>query len=148
MITVPNYIVFDEVKKHIGNGERITIPLRGTSMLPTLHEGDLLTLAPVDGHRKFDKNDVLLFHYNGMHILHRFHHYEGNTIVTRGDHLYSFERFTETDIVAILQSFTDKNGITTRCDSMRWKIATLQVPLVRFGNYCARKFKKHILRQS
>ena len=39
MITVPNEIVFDEVEKCVACGENITIPLRGTSMTPTLEDG-------------------------------------------------------------------------------------------------------------
>jgi len=146
MITIPNEIVFEEVVKAIANGRKITIPLRGTSMLPTLHEGDIVTLAPIDRNRKLNRNNVLLFEYNNNYILHRFHHYEKDIIVTRGDNLYSFETFPEKDIVAILYSFTNEKGVVTNCESLRWKLMTSKVPFVRFWKYCVRKIKKHLLK--
>lgn len=145
MITIPNEIVFEEVVKAIANGRKITIPLRGTSMLPTLHECDLVTLAPIDRNRKLNRNNVLLFEYNNNYILHRFHHYEKDIIVTRGDNLYSFEKFPKTNIIAILDSFNN-NDFVTDCQSLSWKMMTIKLPLVRFWKYCVRKIKKHLLK--
>lgn len=146
MITVPNDIVFEEVEECIAHGESITIPLRGTSMTPTLEDGCLVTLSPIGSTNLLNRNAVLLFRYDGKHILHRFHHTEGENIVARGDNLYSFEKFNRKDIVAVLSSFKKKNGSVINCESFRWKAITFFVPAVRFKKWFVRKFKKHILR--
>lgn len=146
MITVPNEIVFDEVEKCVARGEDITIPLRGTSMSPTLEDGCLVTLSPVANTDVLNRNAVLLFRHNGRHILHRFHHTEGDTIVARGDNLYSFEKFNSRDIVAVMSSFKRKNGIVIHCNSFRWRTITFFVHVIRLKKWFIRKFKKHILR--
>ena len=146
MITVPNEIVFEEVEECVARGENITIPLRGTSMTPTLEDGCLVTLSPVGNTNVLNKNAVLLFRYNGKHILHRFHHTEGETIVARGDNLYTFEKFNRKDIVAVLSSFKRINGVVIYCNTFSWKITTFFIPAVRFKKWIIRKFKKHILR--
>ncbi|MDO5340904.1 MAG: S24/S26 family peptidase [Bacteroidia bacterium] len=146
MITVPNEIVFEEVEECVARGESITIPLRGTSMTPTLEDGCLVTLSPVGNTNVLSRNAVLLFRYNGKHILHRFHHTEGEAVVARGDNLYTFERFNRKDIVAVLSSFKRINGTVMDCDSFCWRMTTLFVPAVRFKKWFIRKFKKHILR--
>lgn len=146
MISVPNEIVFEEVEECIARSESITIPLRGTSMTPTLEDGCLITLSPTGKTDVTSKNTVILFRYNGKHILHRFHHTEGENIVAQGDNLYTFEKFNRKDIVAVLSSFKRKNGTVINCESFRWKIITFFVPMVRFKKWFIRKFKKHILR--
>lgn len=146
MITVPNEIVFEEVEECVARGESITIPLRGTSMTPTLEDGCLVTLSPAANTDVLNKNAVLLFRYNGRHILHRFHHTEGETIVARGDNLHTFEKFNREDVVAVLSSFKRKNGTVIYCNTISWKITTFFVPVVRFKKWFIRKFRKHILR--
>ena len=63
-----NQIFFALVEEQLAEGRQVKIALKGTSMLPTLHEGDTLTLCPLS--HDPEVGDVVLFRYGGGHRLH------------------------------------------------------------------------------
>lgn len=97
---VGNEIFFAAVEEQIAEGKRVKITLVGTSMQPTLCEGDILTLAPLDGHPAV--GDVVLFRYQGQHLLHRIISVADGTYTTQGDNCVSTESCRRDAIVARL----------------------------------------------
>ena len=97
---VGNEIFFAAVEEQIAEGKRVKITLVGTSMQPTLCEGDILTLAPVDGHPAV--GDVVLFRYQGQHLLHRIISVADGIYTTQGDNCASTESCRRDAIVARL----------------------------------------------
>lgn len=114
-MTIDNETYFALVEERIHAGERVTIMLVGTSMQPTLCQGDLLTLAPSSS---FEKGDVALFRYHGRHILHRVVDIDGDRYTMRGDNCLSCEIVDRKDIVAKLVDVKKKNLL--RHWAVRW----------------------------
>lgn len=101
-MTVDNKIFFAAVEERLAAGEKVKITLVGTSMRPTLLGGDVLTLAPVATDATLDVGDVVLFRYQGHHVLHRIVAIEGDRHTMRGDNCISNEVASRADIVAKL----------------------------------------------
>ena len=95
---VSNEIFFAAVEERLGAGERVKITLVGTSMRPTLIEGDMLTLAPLSGEPEV--GDIMLFRYHGQHILHRIVAVDGDSCTMQGDNCTTTENCRREDIVA------------------------------------------------
>lgn len=113
---VGNDIFFAAVEEQIAAGMRVKITLVGTSMRPTLYEGDILTLAPVDGNPEV--GDVVLFHYQGRHLLHRIISVADDIYTMRGDNCVSTESCHREDIVARLME-VEKRHLLKRF-ALRW----------------------------
>lgn len=95
-----NQIFFTLVEEQLAEGQQVKLTLKGTSMLPTLREGDTLTLdRPTHGP---SVGDVVLFRYDGGHRLHRVVSRDGDRYRLQGDHCYTCEEASLQDIVAIL----------------------------------------------
>lgn len=97
---VDNAFFFAAVEEQIAAGEKVKITLVGTSMQPTLCEGDVLTLSPLDGDPAV--GDVVLFRFHGIHLLHRIVAVADGTYTTRGDNCVTNECCRRDDIVARL----------------------------------------------
>ena len=97
---VGNEIFFAAVEEQIAAGMQVKITLVGTSMQPTLCEGDILTLAPLDGNPAV--GDVVLFRYHGRHLLHRIVAEADGIYTTLGDNCVNTESCRREDIVARL----------------------------------------------
>ena len=97
---VGNEIFFAAVEEQIAEGMQVKITLVGTSMQPTLCEGDILTLAPLDGHPAV--GDVVLFRYQGQHLLHRIISVADGIYTMQGDNCVSTESCRRDAIVARL----------------------------------------------
>lgn len=115
-MTIDNETYFALVEERLAAGERVRIPLVGTSMQPTLIEGDLLLLESPKAPPKV--GDVVLFRYRGHHLLHRIVAIEGNRYITRGDNCVANEDAVEEDIVAVLLGVEKKNRL--RHFVVRW----------------------------
>lgn len=95
---VSNEIFFAAVEERIGAGERVKINLVGTSMRPTLIEGDVLTLAPLSAEPAV--GDIVLFRYQGRHVLHRVVAVAAGVYTMQGDNCVNTESCRREDIVA------------------------------------------------
>ena len=95
---VSNEIFFATVEERIGAGESVRITLVGTSMRPTLIEGDVLTLAPLS--EAPTVGDIVLFRYRGLHILHRIVSASDGVYTMQGDNCATNESCRREDIVA------------------------------------------------
>lgn len=113
---VDNNIYFALVEEQLSNGLCVTLTLNGTSMTPTIHPGDRIVLAPAS--QAPVKDDVVLFRYNGRHLLHRIIAVDDDgTYTLQGDHCCTTEHCHLDDIVGIL---VEANGVVTT--SAKWRM--------------------------
>lgn len=91
-------------------GKTFTFPSKGTSMLPLLHDNDLVTVSQV---KTLKKGDIVLYkRKNGQYVLHRIRKInKDNTYTIVGDHQRVVEEgITKEDIIAVLVSYTKKKN--------------------------------------
>ena len=113
---VDNEIFFAVVEEQLREGKPVRITLVGTSMQPTLCNGDTLTLEPLASEPCV--GDVVLFRHEGRHLLHRIVAFDGNHYTMRGDNCVSTETASRSDIVARLTSV--KHNHPLRRFALRW----------------------------
>lgn len=113
---VDNEIFFAAVEDQLREGKPVKITLVGTSMQPTLCNGDMLTLELLASEPHV--GDVVLFRYAGRHLLHRIIAFDGNKYTMRGDNCASTETVSPSDIVARLTSV--KHTHPLRRFALRW----------------------------
>lgn len=94
---VDNEVYFALVEERVAAGERVKITLVGTSMRPTLIEGDEIILSREED---LKVGDVVLFRYVGRHLLHRIVAIDGDRFTMRGDNCETTEEALRKDIVA------------------------------------------------
>ena len=118
-----NDIFFAEVERMIGEGQRVTISVKGFSMRPMMRsEKDKVTLI-AHNDEDIKRGTVMLFRHNGHHIMHRIVKIEGQNITFAGDGNYNkTEQATRNDIVATVTAIIRPSGRTISLDSRRWKI--------------------------
>lgn len=108
-MTVDNKIFFAAAEAQLASGNKVRITLVGSSMQPTLCEGDVLTLAPPERDPKV--GDIVLFRYRGLHLLHRIVAVEGDSYIIRGDNSAGTECCRREDIVGILVNVEKHNKL-------------------------------------
>lgn len=109
----------------------------GTSMLPTLKNGDKVFLIK----RKVQKNDIV-FYRNGKagFTMHRAIKIYNDYFVARGDNQFWTENIPYTDVIAVVDHyFRGKRHIS--CNSLIFKINTFLLPIKRVLRRIARKLK-------
>lgn len=136
-MNINNSIFFALAEEQLAEGRRVKMSLRGTSMLPTLREEDVLTLEPVSGQPQV--GDVLLFRHGGGHIVHRLVAVDGDICIMQGDNCYGTERVTRQDIVARVTAVTRPDGHVVATDSPEWQ-------RVSRHSLCRKRIKNFIIR--
>lgn len=115
-MTLKNDLYFKLVEESLAQGKTVRLELHGTSMQPTLLSGDVLTIAPLFADPKV--GDVVLFRFNGRHLLHRVVAREGENYTMRGDNCVSCEHVRRQDVVATLIQVDKKQPL--RHFAVRW----------------------------
>ncbi|MBR6931800.1 MAG: S24/S26 family peptidase [Bacteroidales bacterium] len=87
-IVVENEVFFTHVREMLDTGRRVTIPVKGYSMLPFIRgEKDLVILEKAGG--DLSEGDIVLFYVgeepHGRYILHRILSIDGNRVEIMGD---------------------------------------------------------------
>ncbi len=103
-LKIDNNLFFSYVEELIDKNESVKIPIKGTSMLPTLKEGaTTVVLSPLSSHKLYI-GAIALFRYRGQHVLHRLVEINSDYLLFQGDnvHLYQ-ERVKDSDVVAIVE---------------------------------------------
>ena len=116
---IDNNLFFSLVEEQLNDGKRVQITLKGTSMTPTLHEGDTLLIEPLVGTPAV--GDVLLFCLGGNHFVHRLIRIDGDNYIMRGDNNLSTETARRADLLARLVEVRRTSGNTVRTDSNAWQ---------------------------
>lgn len=135
-MNINNTLFFALAEEQLAEGRIVKMSLRGTSMLPTLREEDVLTLEPLVGDPCM--GDVLLFRYAGGHIVHRLVKHDGDTYIMQGDNNYGIETVKRGDIVARVSSVTRPNGKTLDTGSREWQ-------LLSHRSLCRKKVRNTLL---
>jgi signal peptidase I len=107
----------------IGEGQSVTIPVKGFSMRPMMRsEKDKVTLI-AHNDEDIKRGAVMLFKHNEHHIMHRIIDIDGNKITFAGDGNYLLtEQATREDIIAVATSIIRPSGRIIRLDSRRWRV--------------------------
>ena len=116
---VENHIFFAAVEERLREGGPVTIVLRGTSMQPTLADGDKVTLAPLEADPQV--GDVVLFRYGGQHLLHRVIAIDGDNYTMQGDNCFGTESAPRCDLVARLVAAHNRDGRALTVGDPRWE---------------------------
>lgn len=145
-MNINNTVFFALAEDQLAEGRSVKMSLRGTSMLPTLREEDVLTLEPMSGEPQV--GDVLLFRYCGSHIVHRLVRHDGDIYTMQGDNCYSTETVSRRDIVARVVAVTRPDGRTVDTDSREWqRISRRSLSRKRVKNVFIRLFGRNGRRQ-
>ncbi len=105
--------------------QSIHFKVSGTSMMPFFkHQQTVVTLMRKE---TYQKNDVVLFKYQGVYRLHRIIRIQDTEVIASGDNLLSKEWFKSSDIVGYVESFVLKKKIycqdkTYRLEVFLWKM--------------------------
>ena len=114
------------------NGGEVSFVTSGFSMLPLLrNKTDTATLRKPD--RPIRRGDVIFYRRpDGKYVLHRVIGKREDGYVLRGDNQKEVEYGVQPDwIWAVLVSVRRKEGKVIDCDSTRYKLYTVSLPLVR-----------------
>ena len=85
MKQIPNELFFAWIEKEIAEGRSVQFRLKGYSMFPLLrNECDEVVLTPCQ-ENELRPMDVVLFRYQGKHVLHRIIRREGSKLYIQGD---------------------------------------------------------------
>lgn len=125
MKCIPNEIFFAWVESEIAEKRSVRFRLKGQSMFPLLrNERDEVVLYPCKG-EKLRPMDVVLFRYQGKHILHRILRMEGEHIYLRGDGSYvAKEECTTTDVIGIVREIKRPSGKVISVDAWQWRLTS------------------------
>ena len=97
---VGNTLFFALVEEQLAETPQVKVTLRGTSMQPTLHDGDTLTLGRLTADPTV--GDVVLFRYRGGHLLHRIVACADGRYRMQGDNCFTCEEAPREALVAVL----------------------------------------------
>ena len=100
MKTIANDIFFNFVEEEIAKGKNVRFRVKGFSMLPVIRNmRDDVILYPCKPD-ELKPLDIVLFRFNGRHILHRIIRMDEDKFIIQGDGIYAFQEFcTKDDIV-------------------------------------------------
>lgn len=122
-LKISNEIFFAEVERLIGEGEDVTIAIKGHSMRPWLRsEKEKVVLQPYNA-GGIEIGQIALFRYKGSHVLHRVIEIEGERVTFAGDgNINCYETASLSDIVAVAKSIITPKGRIIDCQSREWLV--------------------------
>lgn len=126
MRTIPNELFFSHVEAEIAEGRPVRFRLKGWSMFPLLRNGrDEVVLYPCT-EEELQPMDVVLFRYNGGHVLHRVIRREGARLHLRGDGSFvAREQCTVADVVGKVRFVIRPSGKTLSVNGWQWRLPSL-----------------------
>ena len=100
-IIINNDQFFGKVTALLDEGKRVTIPVKGFSMLPFIRgERDLVELEKPQ--RPYAADDIVLFRCGGRYVMHRIESVAGDKVTIMGDGVpYNKEHVTTGDICGV-----------------------------------------------
>ena len=126
MRKISNEPFFSRVEAEIAEGRSVRFRLKGWSMFPLLRDGrDEVVLCPCTS-EELRPMDVVLFRYNGGHVLHRIIRREGTLLRIRGDGSFvAREQCMVTDVVGKVHFVIRPSGRVLSVNGWRWRLSGL-----------------------
>lgn len=123
MKAVANDVFFSYVESEIAEGRSVRFRMKGISMHPFLRNGrDDVVLYPCRPD-ELKPMDVVLFRYQGKHLLHRILRKEGERLLIQGDGSFvAKEECLLDDVVGIVRESYRPSGKRVSVDSRCWKL--------------------------
>lgn len=140
MRQIPNEVFFAWVESEIAGGHSVRFRLKGQSMFPLLrNERDEVVLYPCSA-EELRPMDVVLFRYQGRHVLHRVLRREGERLFLRGDGSYvAREECTVVDVVGKVREIVRPSRKVVSVNDWQWRLPSrLWCGLGVFRNPCLR----------
>lgn len=140
MKQIPNQLFFEWVEQEIAEGRSVRFRLVGHSMFPLIRNGkDEVLLTPC-ADEELRPMDVVLFHYQGKHVLHRILRREGSRLILQGDgSLVAKELCNTADVVGKVSEIVRPSGKAVSVHHWSWrlsgflwvKLGVLRRPIIR-----------------
>lgn len=144
MKRIPNDVFFAWVEAEVAEGHSVRFRLKGQSMFPLLrNERDEVVLYP-SKENELQPMDVVLFRYQGRHVLHRILRREGERLYLQGDGSYvAKEECMVADVVGKVHEIIRPSGKVIPVDAWQWRLVSrLWRGLGIFRNPCLRVLHK------
>ena len=144
MKQIPNEVFFAWVESEIAERNSVRFRMKGQSMFPLLRNGvDEVVLYPCT-EKELQPMDVVLFRYQGRHVLHRILRRDGEWLYLQGDGSYvAKEKCTIDDVVGKVQKIIRPSGTVIGVDDWQWRLLSrLWCGLGLFRNPCLRLLHK------
>lgn len=140
MRQIPNDVFFAWVESEIAEGHSVRFRLKGQSMFPLLrNERDEVVLYSCT-EEELQPMDVVLFRFQGKHVLHRILRREGERLFLRGDGSYvAREECVVSDVVGKVHEVIRPSGKVVSVKAWRWRLLSrVWCGLGIFRNPCLR----------
>ena len=123
MKQIPNELFFAWIEKEIAEGRSVQFRLKGFSMFPLLrNERDEVVLSPCQ-ENELRPMDVVLFRYQGKHVLHRIIRREGSKLYIQGDGSFvAKEECLTSDVVGKVCIVVRPSGKHIDVNSWQWRL--------------------------
>ncbi len=118
-IRISNAEFFSLVEQSIGQGQSVTITVKGVSMHPFIRSGrDKVVLTPFSP-SELKVGRIVLFKYKGTYIMHRIVSFDGGIFTIQGDgnNIRTTETARAADIVALVSRIIKPSGRIVDCTS-------------------------------
>lgn len=145
--SIPNAVLFPEVKRLLDEGRDVTLTPQGVSMLPFIRGGeDSVTLRRTG---TIEVGDILLVEISGIYILHRLIRRDGDALTLRGDgNIRGEEQCTTADVIGKVVAICNKQGRPKRMHKaglwqVLYPIRRYLLKVYRVGYKLFRKFHKN-----
>lgn len=122
---IPNALFFAQIEESLQHGKSVRFKVNGVSMSPIIRNGeDSVTVVPISEWGMLELYNIILFKYNGVHILHRVIAISDNsTILTRGDgSYYAEEQCTLKEVVGVVSAIHRYGGKTINPNSSGYRL--------------------------
>lgn len=124
----PDNFILQELCKRLSEGQQVTIPFGGRSMLPMLNgDSDVVTLAPVTATEECVPGDIYLFFYNNHFVVHRLLKIEDDHYFFRGDNCCVYEQVRRKAILGRLSEVQHADGSVESTSTEEWRKRSCKV---------------------
>lgn len=122
-LEISNDIFFSEVEHALGQGQSVTITLRGNSMRPWLKDGKHKVVLRAHNREDIQPGAIMLFKHKSRHTLHRIRSIDAQMVTFAGDgNINQIEVVMQEDIIAIATSIIAPGGRVVDCTSREWRV--------------------------
>ncbi|WP_165042767.1 S24/S26 family peptidase [Dysgonomonas sp. ZJ709] len=140
---ISNNLFFTNVRNIINSGNSVELKIKGTSMYPTLLNGEHKVVLTSYQKQYLRIGIILLFVYKEKYILHRLVSINENQLILQGDNQpYIREYIEEKDIVGMVEYIISPTGKVTDCKKRRFFVQNrFWRPIYQYHLFFVRKMK-------